>query len=423
MSWAVSGASRRRLRDAVVLLSALLLIAASVMLGERAVADEDRDEIDRKVDAAGDLVVDANAEVAAAAAALAEAKAQLPAARARLQAANEAKRKAKEAHEKAQADLEVATGELILAEQELLRIEQEFENLRSDVGDFARRAYQMGPFAELEMVLDAEDPAELTDRVAAIRAVSAANNEALGQISANRADQAYTQQRAEALREIARQKEELAQQKLAEAKAAAAEAKAAKKAVTFLIAQRNDALAIAKANQSSVRRQYSQLRAEQQRIAQAAQNAAGAAGLTGGGSASGGSYTWPIAGGWVTQYAGPRIHPVYGYRSCHTGVDISGGYGTPIRAAADGVVATSANYGPYGLHTLIAHGGGISSFYAHQSSVAVYPGKRVSRGQVIGYVGSTGWSTGPHLHFEIHVNGVPYNPMGWYGSGRYPVGC
>ncbi|MEI8084222.1 MAG: M23 family metallopeptidase, partial [Actinomycetes bacterium] len=111
------------------------------------------------------------------------------------------------------------------------------------------------------------------------------------------------------------------------------------------------------------------------------------------------------------------------YRSCHTGDDIGAPSGTPIRAAASGTVVSTDSGGAYGNNTLISHGGGLATMYAHQSRFAVRPGQKVTQGQIIGYVGSTGWSTGPHLHFEVHVNGIPYEPMGWFGDSRYPVVC
>ena len=117
------------------------------------------------------------------------------------------------------------------------------------------------------------------------------------------------------------------------------------------------------------------------------------------------------------------MHPVYGYKSCHTGVDIRGGAGTPIHAPANGRVIAVLDGGAYGLHTLIDHGGGLVTMYAHQSGTAVRVGQTVARGQVIGYVGSSGWVTGPHLHWEVHVDGVPYDPLGWFGSPRVPVPC
>jgi murein DD-endopeptidase MepM/ murein hydrolase activator NlpD len=97
----------------------------------------------------------------------------------------------------------------------------------------------------------------------------------------------------------------------------------------------------------------------------------------------------------------------------HTGVDIGAASGTPIRAADDGVVVMAGWNGGYGNWTLIDHGGGLATGYGHQSSIGVSRGQRVSRGQVIGRVGSTGDSTGPHLHWEVRVNGNPVDPMAW----------
>lgn len=121
---------------------------------------------------------------------------------------------------------------------------------------------------------------------------------------------------------------------------------------------------------------------------------------------------------------GPRSHPAYGYWSCHKGEDVAAPLGTPIMAARSGTVITAGwNSGGYGIMTIIDHGDGTTSLYAHQNSTAVYSGQFVSGGQVIGYVGSTGDSTGPHLHFEILVGGVAYLPSGWFGGAYGPVPC
>lgn len=432
----LGGSGVRRLtslpwRRSVAVCVAGALSVALLNYGPAAAEDWEKkqDEIDRQVNESSDLLEDANESVRQATAQLNDARAQLPAAQARLDDALAREAAARQAEAEATDALEQATAELIAAQQRLAQIDAEFEALRSDVGDFARRAYQMGPFAEIEMVLDAQDPTEFTDRLAAIRSVSQANNQALGEIATNRADQAYLELRQDALRDLAAEKKAIAEQKLREAEAAKNEAMAAKQLVDLLIAQQDAALAVAEAQRSSVQGQYLQLQQEQARIAAAAQRAvelARQAAASSGGSvswSSGEGFTWPIAGGGLTQGSGPRIHPVYGYRSCHTGVDVRGGYGTPILAAQNGVVASIENGGPYGLHTIIAHGDGVTSFYAHQSRTVVSPGSTVSAGQVIGYVGSTGWVTGPHLHYEIHVNGRPYDPLGWYGGSKYAISC
>jgi murein DD-endopeptidase MepM/ murein hydrolase activator NlpD len=121
------------------------------------------------------------------------------------------------------------------------------------------------------------------------------------------------------------------------------------------------------------------------------------------------------SGGFVWPVSGP-ITGVFGENRgshMHAGVDISASSGTPIRAAAGGTVVLAGWSGGYGNLTCIQHGGGVATCYAHQSSFAVGSGRRVSPGQVIGYVGSTGNSTGPHLHFEVRVGGSPVNPMSY----------
>ena len=128
-----------------------------------------------------------------------------------------------------------------------------------------------------------------------------------------------------------------------------------------------------------------------------------------------GRLAWPVSGR-VSSRFGWRIHPISGRRKLHTGLDIAAPTGRPITAAADGTVLVAGNRGGLGLAVDIAHGGGLVTRYAHQSRLAVRAGQRVTRGQVIGYVGSTGMSTGPHLHFEVRVGGAPQDPLPWLGG-------
>jgi murein DD-endopeptidase MepM/ murein hydrolase activator NlpD len=119
-----------------------------------------------------------------------------------------------------------------------------------------------------------------------------------------------------------------------------------------------------------------------------------------------GGLIWPIRG-TITSPFGMR------WGSLHPGLDIADPTGTPIAAAASGRVIIAGWEGGYGNLVVLENGGGIATAYAHQSSIAVTVGQTVSQGQTIGYVGSTGFSTGPHLHFEVRVNGSPVDPVGY----------
>jgi murein DD-endopeptidase MepM/ murein hydrolase activator NlpD len=117
----------------------------------------------------------------------------------------------------------------------------------------------------------------------------------------------------------------------------------------------------------------------------------------------------PVSGR-VTSSFGMRMHPLLGFLRMHKGIDIAAPYGTPIYAVLDGTVASAGRNAGYGNFVKLAHASGLSSGYGHMSRIAVRPGARVGRGQVIGWVGSTGLSTGPHLHWEVWRNGVSVNP-------------
>ena len=119
---------------------------------------------------------------------------------------------------------------------------------------------------------------------------------------------------------------------------------------------------------------------------------------------------WPVAGR-ITSYFGNRYHPILHFSRFHAGLDFGASWGSPIVAAADGQVVRAGWAGGYGRQVRIAHGGGLLTSYSHMSEIAAYPGAFVRRGQLIGYVGSSGLSTGPHLHYEVRRDGVAINPL------------
>lgn len=132
------------------------------------------------------------------------------------------------------------------------------------------------------------------------------------------------------------------------------------------------------------------------------------------GEYSGGVMAWPIAkeGTYITSNYGTREHPIQGIIKTHTGIDIgNAGFGAPVIAAADGIVSMASYYGGYGNCVMINHGNGISTLYGHGQKILTTVGAEVKKGDLIMEVGSTGLSTGPHLHFEVRINGVHTNPL------------
>jgi len=127
-----------------------------------------------------------------------------------------------------------------------------------------------------------------------------------------------------------------------------------------------------------------------------------------------GTMTWPTPGhNRVGSQFGMRMHPILHVKKMHNGIDISAPSGAKIVAAGSGTVIFAGVRGGYGKCTMIDHGNGLVSLYAHQSRISVSVGTKVTAGQAIGAVGSTGLSTGPHLHFEVRVNGTPVNPLSY----------
>lgn len=147
----------------------------------------------------------------------------------------------------------------------------------------------------------------------------------------------------------------------------------------------------------------------------------GSGGLGSGAVSSNGTFIWPVPGcTYITSRYGPRYHPVTGlFQSSHAGLDINASTGTAIVAADGGTVTLAGVNGGYGNCVMIDHGNGYYTLYAHMSSIAVTKGMEVFQGATIGYVGSTGISTGPHCHFEIRENGATTDPAAWFSGLTY----
>lgn len=381
-----------------------------------AIAD---DSLNQRVAAAADALAKASAAAVQAAKDLQAAQSKLPAARKALEEANAAEAKARSEFQTAQANADIAKAAYTAALARLASKQAEIVILQKKVDQFARTIYQQGQTTQLGIILNSTSPTDLTLRLEAIRVISQANAQDLLELEEAKVQLAIEAEDAEQKRIEADRLEALAADALAVADAAAEKAAKAKAAVDELIAQEAAALKLAEEDRQRVKRQYDELLAEQRRVSGISRTVSKGSGDP----QATGPLSWPLPGRSPGGGVGPRIHPVYKYQSCHTGIDVSAPTGTPILSSGSGVVISARWSNAYGNMLMIDHGGGLVTMYAHLSAFAVGNGSGVGNGQVIGYVGSTGWSTGPHLHYEVHVNGVPHNPMGWFGASRTRVSC
>lgn len=343
---------------------------------------------------------------------LPKAQAQLAQARTRLDRAQIADRDATAQVRAAQEHLESVTQQVKLTEAKLAATEKR-------IGQVARNLYIHGSLSTVEVVLESADPNDFTQRLAITQAYTRGQNASLARLLDTKGE--LSALRGEALRtrsEVSRLKAE-ARQKLLERRSAASAARAAEAEVASLIKRRKIALADAEDDREAVKREYEELREEQKRLEEIARRES--RGYTG--PEFTGEMVWPVAGAGITSRPGIRVHPIYGYRACHTGVDMGARTGTPILAAAAGKVAEVAYLSGYGNTVILTHGSGISTLYAHMSRFGASKGQTVTKGETIGFVGSTGRSTGPHLHFEVRVDGAPYDPLGWFGGSKERVRC
>lgn len=204
-------------------------------------------------------------------------------------------------------------------------------------------------------------------------------------------------------------------QKEAEAKQQEIEAKKAERQAVLERAQNDRAVAMqayAELEEASNNIKNMLQQRENERRARAAAAAQQSGGYSGGDVQGTGQFMWPVSG-VITSPFGYRTHPIFGTTIFHSGIDIGVDEGTVVHAADSGVVAYSGWISGYGNAVVIDHGNGLSTLYGHNSGLIVSEGQSVSKGQPIAYAGSTGNSTGPHVHFEVRSNGEPVNPLNY----------
>ena len=285
---------------------------------------------------------------------------------------------------------------------------------RDRVDEIAAASYMGGNLAAINVLVGARGPQDAMDRLGLIGQVMQKQQESVDQLMGARHAARSEQDRAGLAKRVAEHAEWEAVTKLTAAKEAQVAAQRARAAVVRLAQSRRAALIAARSQRSAVLARYEEAKAEESRIRNALRNWHGKTGD--GGNYLGGILLMPVHG-WKSSDFGTRYDPYYRVWQLHAGTDFAAGGGTPIHAAAGGRVIQAGWYGGYGNYTCINHGrrGGrkFSTCYGHQSRILVHDGEYVGRGEVIGRVGTTGASTGFHLHFETRFDGVPRNPLSY----------
>lgn len=379
---------------------------------------ERKREVDARVKSLDAQVDRTAARVKAASDALERAESQLPGARAALTRAKEDERES-QASAAAAAERSADTrAEMFYNGRVQDAVAVDVLQRRAAVAALARTAYTGGDLARLGVLFGARSPEELTSSMVYLQSVSRAQREAL--TSLGESERELDVRRA-ALADLQRREEgdrlafDAAVGRANEAVEGAADAHAA---LADLVAERTDALAEARKLKAVVEEKLAEQEAESRRLAKiiaariaAAKRAAGGKNLP---LNLGGVLSLPAIGP-ITSGFGMRYHPILRRNKLHTGTDFGVPTGTPVRVAEAGEVIQVIYSGAYGRRVVVDHGtvGGANlvTTYNHMSRFAVRVGQQLTRGQILGYSGSTGWSTGPHLHFETLVNGRFVDPM------------
>lgn len=310
--------------------------------------------------------------------------------------------------DKTKQKLAVAQQQLALLVEKLDKIQGRLDRRTDLLTARAVDAYKAGPAAYLDSLLSSTDVGELVDRVEYRESAMETDAELIESIE-------HLQGKTELREELAEEKKlEIAEAKLAleEDRAELAAKRDARSAVLAekeaVLSEKRRFLADLRSDAQRLAKLEAQLEADEARILAAlAATPAPAAGPL---PIGGGQLLFPAAGPITSPY-GYRTHPIFGDQRLHTGIDIGAGYGAPVVAADSGTVAFAGVMSGYGNVIVIDHGGGLATTYNHLSAFYVGSGQSVSRGSSVGAVGCTGYCTGPHLHFEVRVNGSPVDPM------------
>lgn len=272
----------------------------------------------------------------------------------------------------------------------------DLDNKRVQLGERSVELYKQGDLSYLDLVFGAEDFGDFINRVFFLQIIYENDQSLIDSVKNGIAEVT--------LKQVA------VNQKINEIKDLKAEIEARIEEITELKDTKKRAMSVLDQDIAIYEKSVKELEEESRRIQRELANM-----QKQGGSYKGKPWTSrflkPVDGPIVSGF-GYRIHPIYKRKKFHMGVDISASYGKPIKAGGDGKVVFADWRGGYGKCVIIDHGKGVSTLYGHMSSISVANGDVVKAGSIIGKIGSTGLSTGPHLHFEVRINGEPVDPLG-----------
>ena len=279
----------------------------------------------------------------------------------------------------------------------LAKKKAEVEQRKKVYSQRLRQIYINGQVNYLDVLLGAKDFVYFSSRMYLLQKIISSDIAMLQQLQKDEAEIKSRQEQLDA--------------EMKEIKSTKAELEAKRARANKLKEQRSYMLYKAQEEEQQSQSEYERLLAISENITAMLRNMESSGG---GSSSSGGTgrFMWPCRGE-ITSYFGWRTHPIFGTTKYHSGMDIAVDYGTPIMAADSGTVIYSGWLGGYGYAVMIDHGSGLVTLYAHNQSLNVYEGQYVTKGTCIAYAGSTGYSTGPHCHFEVRLHGEVTEPLNY----------
>lgn len=380
---------------------------------------------DRLQDARGDLG-ESSQQLSHAAHRLQAAQARLDTAQAHLQATRDRLQQAIAFDEMMQRKLDEAKARLARARAELAEGRQAVAEQRRQLAGFAADSFQSSDnrFLELRVFLKSQSPENLTTQMDAVDSISNKQSVSFAHLKASEVLLKVNEKEVKAAKRDVAAKRAAAARNLERKQSLEAEAQRAEQQVSRLVSERAGARREAEAAKQADLAQVHQLESERGRIQdrlqelarQRAASLAQARATAGSATQTGSGLIYPASGPITSPY-GMRYHPILHYRKLHDGTDFGVPCGTPVHAAASGTVLSAYYSTGYGNQLLIDHGivngTSLSTSYNHLTSFVASPGEHVDQGELIAYSGTTGYSTGCHLHFMVYENGATVDPMGW----------